>query len=45
VVFGGLFTSTAITLLVLPALYARFGKHLFPKKEEELKPEQFFMHM
>ncbi|PSB59629.1 efflux RND transporter permease subunit [Chamaesiphon polymorphus] len=45
VVFGGLFTSTAITLLVLPALYAKFGKHLFPKKEEELKPEQFFMHM
>ncbi len=45
VVFGGLFTSTAITLLVLPALYAKFGKHLFPKKEEESKPEQFFMHM
>ncbi len=45
VVFGGLFTSTAITLLVLPALYAKFGKHLFPKKEEEPKPEQFFMHM
>ncbi len=45
VVFGGLFTSTAITLLVLPALYAKFGKHLFPKKEEELKPEQFFIHM
>ncbi|WP_373539120.1 efflux RND transporter permease subunit [Chamaesiphon sp.] len=45
VVFGGLFTSTAITLLVLPALYAKFGKHLFPKKEEETKPEQFFMHM
>ncbi len=45
VVFGGLFTSTAITLLVLPALYAKFGQHLFPKKEEEPKPEQFFMHM
>jgi CzcA family heavy metal efflux pump len=45
VVFGGLFTSTAITLLVLPALYAKFGKHLFPKKEEEPKAEQFFMHM
>ena len=45
VVFGGLFTSTAITLLVLPALYAKFGKHLFPKKEEETKSEQFFMHM
>ena len=33
VVFGGLFTSTAITLLVLPALYAKFGKHLFPRKQ------------
>ncbi|MEB3178111.1 MAG: efflux RND transporter permease subunit [Nostocaceae cyanobacterium] len=45
VVFGGLFTSTAITLLVLPALYAKFGKHLFPKKPEEVPQEQFFMHM
>ncbi|MBC7971864.1 MAG: efflux RND transporter permease subunit [Verrucomicrobia bacterium] len=31
VVLGGLFTSTALTLLILPALYARFGKQLFPK--------------
>jgi CzcA family heavy metal efflux pump len=31
VVFGGLFTSTAITLIVLPAVYARFGKQLFSK--------------
>lgn len=31
VVLGGLFTSTALTLLVLPALYARFGKFLIPK--------------
>ncbi len=47
VVFGGLFSSTAITLVVLPALYAKFGKHLFPKKETEIehKEEQFFMHM
>jgi CzcA family heavy metal efflux pump len=45
VVFGGLFTSTAITLLVLPALYAKFGKHLFGKKETEVQDEQFFMHM
>jgi CzcA family heavy metal efflux pump len=47
VVFGGLFTSTAITLLVLPALYVKFGKHLFPKKVEDIerKEEQFFMHM
>ena len=32
VVLGGLFTSTALTLLVLPALYAKFGKILVPKK-------------
>jgi Cu/Ag efflux pump CusA len=31
VVLGGLFTSTALTLLILPALYAKFGKRLFPK--------------
>ncbi len=31
VVLGGLFTSTALTLLVLPALYAQFGKFLMPK--------------
>ncbi len=31
VVLGGLFTSTALTLLVLPALYARFGRILLPK--------------
>lgn len=34
VVIGGLFTSTALTLLVLPALYAQFGKYLMPKKSE-----------
>lgn len=34
VVLGGLFTSTALTLLVLPALYAQFGKFLVPKKSE-----------
>ncbi|MBD2540460.1 efflux RND transporter permease subunit [Coleofasciculus sp. FACHB-SPT36] len=32
VVLGGLFTSTALTLLVLPALYAKFGKVLLPKQ-------------
>jgi CzcA family heavy metal efflux pump len=32
VVLGGLFTSTGLTLLILPALYARFGKSLFPKR-------------
>ncbi len=31
VVLGGLFTSTALTLVVIPALYAKFGKYLFPK--------------
>ncbi|MEM9538525.1 MAG: efflux RND transporter permease subunit [Cyanobacteria bacterium P01_E01_bin.42] len=30
VVLGGLFTSTALTLLVIPALYARFGRWLMP---------------
>ncbi|KAB8315807.1 CusA/CzcA family heavy metal efflux RND transporter [Tolypothrix campylonemoides VB511288] len=32
VVLGGLFTSTALTLVVLPALYAKFGKILLPEK-------------
>ncbi len=31
VVLGGLCTSTALTLVVLPALYAKFGRFLFPK--------------
>ncbi len=31
VVLGGLFTSTALTLLVIPALYAQFGRFLLPK--------------
>ncbi|AFY36265.1 efflux RND transporter permease subunit [Calothrix sp. PCC 7507] len=30
VVLGGLFTSTALTLMVLPALYAKFAKFLLP---------------
>ena len=34
VVLGGLFTSTALTLLVLPALYSQFGKILMPKKTQ-----------
>lgn len=34
VVLGGLVTSTALTLLVLPALYARFGKYLFPTQQQ-----------
>ncbi|MCY7279000.1 MAG: efflux RND transporter permease subunit, partial [Phormidesmis sp. CAN_BIN44] len=32
VVLGGLFTSTALTLLVIPALYTRFGSVLMPKQ-------------
>lgn len=32
VVLGGLFTSTALTLLVIPALYAKFGQWLMPKR-------------
>ncbi|AFY90997.1 efflux RND transporter permease subunit [Chroococcidiopsis thermalis] len=32
VVLGGLFTSTALTLIVLPALYVKFGKFLIPKR-------------
>ncbi len=30
VVLGGLFTSTALTLLVIPAVYAQFGQWLMP---------------
>ncbi|PZO54099.1 MAG: CusA/CzcA family heavy metal efflux RND transporter [Phormidesmis priestleyi] len=33
VVLGGLFTSTALTLLVIPAIYAKFGKYLVPKQK------------
>ena len=33
VVLGGLFSSTVLTLIVLPALYARFGKWLQPKRD------------
>jgi len=36
VVLGGLFTSTALTLLVLPALYAKFGKILVPKQKASM---------
>lgn len=32
VVLGGLFTSTGLTLLVLPALYSQFGRFFIPKK-------------
>ena len=33
VVLGGLITSTALTLLVLPALYVRFGRWLLPSRD------------
>ncbi len=35
VVLGGLFTSTALTLLVIPALYAKFGRWLIPKPQKK----------
>ena len=35
VVLGGLITSTILTLLVLPAIYARFGGWLLPKAISE----------
>lgn len=37
VVLGGLITSTILTLLVLPALYARFGGWLLPRHEPALR--------
>jgi CzcA family heavy metal efflux pump len=39
VVLGGLFTSTALTLLVVPALYARFGKFFITKNNRNLNLE------
>jgi CzcA family heavy metal efflux pump len=33
VVLGGLFTSTALTLLVLPALYSQFGRFFITKQK------------
>jgi Cu/Ag efflux pump CusA len=40
VVLGGLFTSTALTLLVLPALYIQFGRFVVPRKAEPIiQPE------
>jgi CzcA family heavy metal efflux pump len=35
VVFGGLFTSTALTLVVIPALFERFGSRNAPRLSEE----------
>ncbi|WP_299405698.1 efflux RND transporter permease subunit [Acaryochloris sp. IP29b_bin.148] len=39
VVLGGLFTSTALTLLVIPALYARFGRWFMPKPTQTVLEE------
>jgi Cu/Ag efflux pump CusA len=40
VVLGGLFTSTALTLLVLPALYSQFGKYVAPKQVEVINLDE-----
>ncbi|WP_293338134.1 efflux RND transporter permease subunit [Microcoleus sp. CAWBG58] len=40
VVLGGLFTSTALTLLVLPALYAQFGKFLRPQEPQPVAEDE-----
>ena len=39
VVLGGLFTSTALTLLVLPALYSLFGRYLVTQSVPPTIPE------
>ena len=36
VVLGGLFSSTALTLLVLPALYSQFGRFLINKNPTKI---------
>ncbi|MBW4427142.1 MAG: CusA/CzcA family heavy metal efflux RND transporter [Nostoc desertorum CM1-VF14] len=36
VVLGGLFTSTALTLVVLPALYVKFGRFLIPQHAKKI---------
>lgn len=40
VVLGGLVTSTALTLLVLPALYSQFGKFLMPKQRIPVQEQE-----
>jgi len=40
VVLGGLFTSTALTLLVLPALYSQWGDRFLPQNAEDFGPGQ-----
>jgi nickel/cobalt tolerance cation efflux system protein len=41
VVLGGLITSTILTLLVIPAIYAKFGKWLVPKQKSLSIDNQF----
>ena len=41
VVLGGLFTSTALTLLVIPAIYAKFGKWLIPRQKSATLEQEF----
>jgi cation efflux system protein involved in nickel and cobalt tolerance len=43
VVLGGLFTSTALTLLVIPAIYAKFGKWLIPKLKADTVDTSFLV--
>jgi len=45
VVLGGLFTSTALTLLVLPSLYSQFGRFLLPKNSEVTISEQLSVNI
>jgi Cu/Ag efflux pump CusA len=45
VVLGGLFTSTALTLLVLPALYSQFGRFLVPKNSEATISKQLSVNI
>jgi len=40
VVIGGLITATLLTLLVLPALYARFSGERVPPREDQKDEER-----
>lgn len=42
VVLGGLFTSTTLTLLVLPALYSLFGRSLIPNQRVGSSSQDIF---
>lgn len=39
VVLGGLFTSTALTLIVLPALYVQFSRFVVPQRSHPVVSE------